>query len=485
MKPVKAIFLIFTGLVLLTAFHAVGATVFTNLVYFDTTNGNWFLVGTPFESDANLVQANDGNFYGVTWGGGIDSSNPFGGDGTIFRLTPSGVYTLLVEFNITNGSKPFGGLIQGMDGSLYGTTADGTNYGGTVYRVTTNGAVTVLWTFNGTNGMAPQAGLVQDKSGALYGTTYYGGSGYVGRPGYPFLFAGGDGTVFKIDTNGNFSSLVSFNGTNGDHPQAALTLGCDGNFYGTTSVGGATFINEETNGYGTIFKMTPTGALTTLFSFNGNNGGYPESALLQADDGNLYGTTYSGGINDAGTVFKITTNGDFASLVSFDGGNDALGQAALVQGSDGNFYGTTSTGSSDGSIFQMTPAGFLTNIKTFNALNGSYPARLTLGTDGDFYGITQDNGSPGFGINVGASGTIFRLSFPQQPIIHPSVETNGTIFLQWNSVSGQKYQLQYSTNLTSAAWHNLGGTNTATNGVMSAFDAETNLQRFYRLFILP
>jgi uncharacterized repeat protein (TIGR03803 family) len=206
------------------------------------------------------------------------------------------------------------------------------------------------------------------------------------------------------------NSLVSFNGVNnGDHPYAGLTLAGDGNFYGTTEDGGS-------SNYGTVFKMTPGGTLTTLVSFAGTNGEYPVSGLTLGNDGKLYGTTYQGGSNNDGTVFQITTNGTLASLVSFTGSNGASPYAAgLVLGSDGNLYGTTEYGGSnnDGTVFRMTTSGILTSLASFAGTNGANPqAGLALGSDGNFYGTTVSGGSNSYGavFKVATNGGLSLLA---------------------------------------------------------------------------
>jgi uncharacterized repeat protein (TIGR03803 family) len=171
----------------------------------------------------------------------------------------------------------------------------------------------------------PSAGLVQGSDGSFYGTTAYGG-------------ASGKGTVFQVTPAGVLTKLISFTGANGSHPVAPLVQGSDGNLYGTTAYGG-------TNGNnGTVFQMTPAGALTTLVSFNGTNGSHPLAGLVQGSDGNFYGTTMRGGANNRGTVFLMTPAGVLTTLVSFSGANGRLPFAALVQGTNGNFYGTTDGG---------------------------------------------------------------------------------------------------------------------------------------------
>ena len=172
----------------------------------------------------------------------------------------------------------------------------------------------------------PEAGLVQGSDGNFYGTTYVGG-------------ANGDGTVFKTTPSGTLTTLYSFAGSDGDTPVAGLVQSRDGNFYGTTSAGGV-------NDGGTVFKITPSGTLTTLYSFagNGSDGANPFAELVQGSDGNFYGTTLSGGENNDGTVFKITPSGTLTTLYSFAGSDGDQAYAGLVQGSDGNFYGTTYAG---------------------------------------------------------------------------------------------------------------------------------------------
>src|ERR1019366_4730199 len=185
------------------------------------------------------------------------------------------------------------------------------------------------------------------------------------------------------------TTLVSFDLTNGASPLAGLVQGRDGNFYGTTPQ------LFGTNDLGTVFKMTPAGALTTLVAFNGTNGANPRAGLVQGNDGNFYGTTAGSGASDRGMIFKITSAGELATLVSFDGTNGAVPEACLVQGNDGNFYGTTVLGgdSYNGTVFMVTPSGTLTNLVSFNGFNGSNPyAGLMLGSDGNFYGTTVNAG---------------------------------------------------------------------------------------------
>ena len=285
---------------------------------------------------AGLIQGSDGDFYGTTASGGTS------GRGTVFMLTPGGSETILYSFP-AGSSEPYCGVIQGSDGNFYGTTgANGTSDDGTVFKITPSGSETVLHTFakTGTDGQIPYAGLIEGSDGNFYGTTYNGG-------------AHGLGTVFKVTPGGTETVVYSFaGGSDGEHPYADVIQGSDGNFYGTTYQGG-------TGGYGTVFKITPSGTETILYAFAGgtSDGAYPEAGLTQGSDGDLYGNTYQGGAFGLGTVFEITTSGTETVLHSFAGGSSdgANPSANLVQSSDGNLYGSTGAGGTggDGTFFKV------------------------------------------------------------------------------------------------------------------------------------
>ena len=211
-----------------------------------------------------------------------------------------------------------------------------------------------------------------------------------------------------------FSTLVSFNGTDGGRPDAPLIQATDGNFYGVTQNGGLTNQVCTTGGCGTVFKMTSTGALTTLYQFcslsNCADGANPYGPLVQGTDGNFYGTTIYGGTNSNGTVFKITSSGTLTTLHSFSLFSDgAYPWAGLIQATDGNFYGTTTAGGIGimGTLFKMTPAGALTPLHNFctqsGCADGANPyATLVQGTDGNLYGTTARGGNSSF------NGTLFK-----------------------------------------------------------------------------
>jgi uncharacterized repeat protein (TIGR03803 family) len=223
--------------------------------------------------------------------------------------------------------------------------------------------LTTLHLFDGTDGNRPDAGLVEGRDGYLYGTTYGGG--------YTNLNGGfGYGTVFRISPSGDFKNLHSFSVSDGVYPEAALVRGNDGNFYGTTEAGGT-----STNcgiGCGTVFRISPGGDFTNLHSFSGSDGSAPRAGLAQGSDGDFYGTTYWGGANGDGTVFRISPKGNFTSLHSFSGDDGNRPDAGLVQGSNSNFYGTTQFGGTStncgggcGTVFRISPGGSLTNLHSF------------------------------------------------------------------------------------------------------------------------
>jgi uncharacterized repeat protein (TIGR03803 family) len=287
--------------------------------------------------DAGLVQGTDGDFYGTTEYGG-DS-----GKGTVFKITPGGTFTTLHSFNgyPTDGAQPTAGLVQGTDGDFYGMAGYGGAYhSGIVFKMTPGGTLTTIYNFCAgggycVDGYGLDAGLVQGTDGDFYGTTEYGGG------------FNANGTVFKITPGGALTKLHTFYYTDGCYPDAGLVQGTDGSFYGTTLGCGAS------DDAGTAFKITSEGTLTTLYNFcskpNCADGYGPEGGLLQAVDGNFYGTTWTGGPNECGfngcgTVFKMTPSGTLTTVHSFDDTEGFYPYAGLVQTINGNFYGTTGYG---------------------------------------------------------------------------------------------------------------------------------------------
>jgi uncharacterized repeat protein (TIGR03803 family) len=446
-----------------TAAVALPAQTFTTLHSFDGKDGS-----RPY---AGLIQATDGNLYGTT-----DFGEPHG-EGTVFKITPGGTLTKLHSFNYTDGSSPDGGLIQATDGNFYGTTSGGgANQGGEIFKITPSGTLTTFHSFAGTDGSYPDAGLLQATNGDFYGTTSGGGTSN--------CFGAGCGTVFKITPSGILTTLHSFNGTDGQFPAAALVQATDGSFYGTTEYGGANNNCYSGYGCGTIFKITASGTLTTIYSFcplyNCADGENPNAGLVQGADGNFYGTTPNGGVNRAcpsnnytcGTVFKITASGMLTTLHSFDLTDGFLPSAGLVQAADGNFYGTTYRGGTNGScphgggcgtLFQITPSGTLTTLYSFCAqsgcADGEYPyAGLVQDTNGKLYGTTSIAGANG------NYGTVFSLSVG----LGPFAETRPT-----SGKVGKAVQI-LGTKLTGATSVTFNGT-TATFTVKSKSEITTTV----------
>jgi uncharacterized repeat protein (TIGR01451 family) len=440
-----------------TVFKMTTNGTLTTLVNFNGTNG-----ANPL---ASLTAGPGGNLYGTTEYGGTEYGGTNGSWGTVFQVTTNGTFTTLLQFGITNGALPYGGVTVGPDGNLYGTTAFGGNpngdfSGGSIFELTTNGVVTTLVRLadlGGTNGLNPYAGLTLGPDGNFYGTTYAGG-------------ANGNGTVFQVTTNGTLTTLYSFsvltNGINPDgaQPQASLTLGPDGNFYGTAYGGGTT-------GFGTVFKVSTNGTFSTVASFIGDTGVNPESTLTPGPDGSLYGTAKFGGIGGRGTLFKLTTSGALTMLVNFDSANDGANpQAGLIVGPGGNFYGTAVGGGtnrldlggnnfdvlSDGTVFELTTNGILTALTDFNGTNGANPyGGLAVGTDDNLYGTTAYGG-------ISNDGTIFQIM------------TNGTLttLTNFNGLNGANP----GASMTLGPDGNFYGTCEAggTNGNGTVFQVTTN-----------
>jgi uncharacterized repeat protein (TIGR03803 family) len=389
-----------------------------------------------------LVQAINGNFYGTTFAGGISA------EGTVFEITPSGKLATLYSFcslaNCADGYEPReGSLVQATDGNLYGTTVHGgancpsVDTCGTVFEITPAGKLTTVYSFcqqaNCADGQAPEAGLIQAANGNLYGTTYGGGAACP-------LSGDSCGTVFEITPAGKLTTVYSFcqqaNCPDGQAPAAPLVQAADGNLYGTTGGGGANGVG------GTVFEITPAGNLTTLYSFcsqvNCTDGAGSTSGLVQATNGNFYGTAQYGGANGYGTVFEITPGGKLTTLYSFcqqanctDG---SYPYAGLIQATNGNFYGTTEYGGANptscgfgnigcGTVFEITPGSKVTTLYSFcsqaDCADGTLPtAGLIQATNGRFYGTTLQGGM--------GQGIVFSLSVGLGPFVE-TLQTSGKV----------------------------------------------------------
>jgi uncharacterized repeat protein (TIGR03803 family) len=367
---------------------------------------------------SGLVQGSNGNFYGVTSFGG-SGANISGyaqpGSGTIFKLSPEGTYSVLHNFcdrTVPNdGALPASALIEGTDGNYYGVTENGGLYGdGTVFKMTAQGVVTILHSFGGvSDGTLPGASLIQASDGNFYGSTVYGGSS---TSSY-------SGTLFRISSTGSYSILHNFrDGTvtnDGEEPSAALLQASDGNLYGTTDSGGSA-------GFGTLYQVTLQGSYTLLRSFgDGTYGSDPEepSALAQGADGNFYATAAQSTSATSEVAFKMTLQGAPTILHVFGDGtvaNDGassgqLPTAGLIQGGDGNFYGTTVWGGAsytDGVAFKMTPTGSVNILHAFNV--GSVPNDGIQPYNPLCQGFDGNlYGTTSYGGGIANDGTLFQI----------------------------------------------------------------------------
>ena len=309
---------------------------------------------------ATMVQGNDGNFYGTTQNGGNTACNL--GCGTIFEISPNGKVTTF-NFDGTNGSQPIAGLVQDASGDFYGATTSGGVYDlGTVFKLTPHGRITTLYSFSVDIGYSPLGGLVLASDGNFYGTTSSGG------PPTGTCRPSGCGTIFMITPKGKYTTLHNFNGIpDGGLPLATMTQAPNGKLYGTAaSLGNA-------GSYGTVFTITPEGKYTVVHQFNNTDGAYPFGGLILGADGNFYGQTDLGGASNYGafgTVYKMTPSGKVTTLHSFEQTDGDNPISNLVQGTDGNFYGTASYGGKHPTLERSSkspPAASLRRCTTLTA----------------------------------------------------------------------------------------------------------------------
>ena len=406
---------------------------FTPLVKFDNElmpEGTW---SSGNFNLSPLAQGRDGNLYGTTEAGGAPTSTCPSAGGTFFRMTPNGSFKTLHVFQdcaptVTNGLFPQSGVMLGNNGIFYGTTQQGGTGTGTIFSITTAGALTTLFDFPNdfdnpptTDGSEPVASLVEGTDGNFYGTNTKGGKFTCG-------------TIFKITSARAFSPMFSFPKIPFcEEPFGTLIQATDRNFYGTTRLGGA-------HGHGMVFKVSPGGSFSTFYSFAGPpaDGQSPNSALVQGTDRNFYGTTESGGHNNAGTAFKITPSGIESILHHFGGSADDGNKvdSPLIQASDGNFYGTTVMGgplcnaaSTCGTIYQLTPEGAHTTLFVFNNADGYNPAGgLLQYTDGTFYGMTSQGGNTSSSqcFPPDGCGTVYHFSIGLEPFVN-AMPTSGKV----------------------------------------------------------
>ncbi len=352
-----------------------------------------------------LVEATNGAFYGVA-----EFGRPLG-QGVVFEVPPGGTTETIATFgciagNCNGGVEVEAGLIQGTDGNFYGTSAEGGTgafgagqAGGSIFQMMPNGTLTTIYSFcslsDCTDGLYPLGALIQGTNGNLYGTTAYGGTGTACST-EPDI--SGCGTIFEITTTGTLTTLYSFCSLSGcpdgNFPASRLIMGSDGNFYGTTEDGGTASSSRcSDNACGTIFQITPGGALTTLFSFCTNKaggglcttGGGPVAQLMQATNGDFYGTTTQAGTDsNNGTIFRLSL--DLAPFVETVPTSRRVGGAVRILGTDVagatsvTFNGTAATfkvvsgseitttvptGATTGPVEVVTPDGALTSNVNF------------------------------------------------------------------------------------------------------------------------
>jgi uncharacterized repeat protein (TIGR03803 family) len=365
-------------------------------------------------------------------------------------------YTEIVSFNGNSAAGPKTPLTQGVDGNLYGTTYyggtgtcfDGAGIGCGVVFTIVNGKLGIVYNFQQSGFYYPSNSLLLAEDGNFYGTA-----------------TSGEGAIFKVTPTGTLSTLYQFTGSSaGSRPLGGLIQASDGNFYGTTFYGGAGSAFCP-SGCGTVFKLTPKGVLSTVYSFCPQNycpdGEYPAGSLVQGPDGNFYGTTVSGGLYKDGTIFRVSSQGVFKLLYTFPQGItpapglmlatdgnfygatyyyayqitrsgvftelSSLGSGSipysLIQGNDGNLYGTTLRGGNSnlGVIFEMpTDGASSTTLYNFSGYpsNGSYPfAGVVQATDGTFYGSTFSGGSSSCNFYTAGCGTIFSYDAGLAPFV--------------------------------------------------------------------
>jgi large repetitive protein len=316
------------------------------------------------------------------------------------RVLLSATLTTLASFDGGNGDSPEDGLTD-VGGKLYGTTYyGGADQLGTVFELSTDtSTLSTLLSFSSFDGAYPFGGLVTDDAGNLYGTTHGGGEN-------------GDGTVFEVSADTHaLTTIASFNGTNGQAPDGALFIDAAGNLYGTTP---GHFVPNGGAGDGTVFEVSAaSGSISTLVTFNGNNGAWPLGGLIADATGNLYGVTAAGGVNQQGTVFEISAHTHaLTTLGTFDGANGDSPNGNLVADASGNLYGTAITGGNltlqsglgDGTVFEVPAGGgSITTLASFNGSNGDNPASgLIADAEGNLFGTSQGGESD--------DGTVFEVA---------------------------------------------------------------------------
>lgn len=354
--------------------------------------------GHPF---AGGVLDSAGNFFGTTSSGGT-----FDG-GTVFKIDQDGNETVLYNFTGgADGGFPESGLVFDPAGNLYGTTVEGGSGAGVVFRLDPNGQETVLYAFTDFTDGPPRGTMVRDSDGNLYGITQLGG-------------ATSNGTVFKIDLAGKESVLHAFTGSpDGSEPFGNLVIDSARNLYGMTMSGGASSGSCFAGaGCGVVFKVDVAGNESVLHSFSGPDGANPEAGLVMDAAGNLYGATTGGGAFSQGAIFKLDKGGAETVLYSFTGLADGGAPiAAMALDDQGNLYGTTDSGGTGcffgcGVVFRVDKTGQETVLHLFNETAGDQPLDMVRDSAGNLYGTTLEGGNQTCDIVFTSScGVVFKLT---------------------------------------------------------------------------
>lgn len=454
-STVKRTLILLLGLLLATAAHAQIPMPTPNHTVVVTQKLAFSCGDTGTEKCLNgsrpaaLIQASDGNFYGVTQVSEEGASHPQGG--TIFKLTPRGQFTRLFAFapgvngNFPDGDGPGASLVEGKDGFLYGTTfAGGAHHEGVVFKISKQGAFQVLDNFCSLAGCADGSGpvgLILGDDGNFYGATRSGGS-YAP----PCGATAGCGTLFRITPVGLLSTLHALNGSSDGSQPSALIQASDGNFYGT---------DTGDNVGGNVFRLTRGGQVTILYTFPGLQ--TPISGLVEGANGNLYGILTIYGTNQE-QAFEIGLSGNgFQTFPPFARLAGVLDVPSLVLASDGNLWGTTFEGgvTGDGSVFGLSPKGAVALSFSFDGANGSLPfAPVVQGADGRIYGTAMQGGTDPQGHL--AAGTVWALD-DLLPAPTPAIAS-------FSPSSGQA-----GSKVTIRGTHFIGTTTVSVNGANARF----------------
>ena len=393
------------------------------------------------DSSSSLIVGSDGNFYGTSRNGGSASS------GAIFRLTPTGQTTVLHSFDqggFLDGYQPQSSLLQANDGNFYGVAGTGgPANNGTLFRLTPDGNFTVLHAFTGgLDGGGPAGSLIQGQDGSLYGVAASGGS-------TAGSFGTGYGVIYRLTLDDIFTVLYVFtNAADGAVPIDKLIQVGDGSFCGVTR-------GDYVSTYGSVFRLATDGTLKTLHQFVPyvhDNGALPEAGLLLSTNGYLYGTTSEGGAYDGGIIFRLSLTGGFTVVHSFNGQTSQNQQfvqggagpnSTLVQANEGSLFGTTSgynsLSSATAVLFRFDPANGYSVLHLFKA----EPTGLTFGPDGSLYG-GQGNAVYRLAADYIAPPTPVVTLVATTPVAHANYSAPpGTITFSIPAPAVRKFKVHY------------------------------------------